>query len=738
VELRVDAENGELILRPPAGAAVSIRVDPAVSTQPYLDGQRVLYWPPVQSPGFDIFVGNIPQLVLRGAMADAASVDRCSVTVTLLDQMDAQDNPATYTAPLFHLLRDHPAQKGVARIPLDDSRLLGPGALGRFALHVRGRLGAERRFRFCVLPQFRLDCPLEQLVPDPHRGHGEVRLRLHFDQPVHIEAPACVDRPAHFHSGADYELVVPSDCTRCPITVELDVSGKSSRVPLEITVPRVEWALVGLRGETELRYWDTCREVALQDLEAATEPILYLQAHLDRNGEGPQARAVLDYRTDQQVKEVRLDGRGRGAVRLKEFLTTLQAGHAAIAVIRLELAPPGGPTMVRDLLRVATLWLPQDVQARLVREGSRPTLHVNWRDQHPLSKRQLRLWREGRLLHQTIVPDGVSEASLCDAGGIADGNYRLEFAVADDWSAGEPAHPADPFAETVRDLSVHGSIVECQDSLRKHLEDFLDAIAEGRSVKPFAVDRLVVDLPQRPEIMQRFCRAVTEREQLAGNGAALLCEILGRVEYRDGELHEALAAAVDSQFTDVLWEALLERGLGQRAWGKYLEGLITRRAARARRGSAGSTALRELYARVDGFYQQAIWASPDFATRFLSGLLAARKGLLRWNRYPVEAVRSRHVGARTPLWVFYPGGNVCLLARNWHQVRPSTWTAQAGRYALTGLQRGLALGMVTYPPGVSQQLDDLGRDCYRLDARLYLKALLEAEKALRDWLVPND
>src|SRR5262249_18011013 len=134
--------------------------------------------------------------------------------------------------------------------PLSDPRLLGPNPCGCSIIQVRGRLGQDTTFRLCFLPETKFDFPPEALLPNSKVGSQDFSfaMKSSYMEELAVELPSKLAAQDSVSSGKSrsYRVVVPPESEQVVLYPRFSVEEKPIVVPLEVDVPRLQWAVSGL------------------------------------------------------------------------------------------------------------------------------------------------------------------------------------------------------------------------------------------------------------------------------------------------------------------------------------------------------------------------------------------------------------------------------------------------------------------------------------------------------------
>lgn len=736
----------------------TVRVDSETWNEPRLEGGRRVTWPTlrcIRLPSIPVYAGEYPELVIPASETNQRSWRGC--TIAWCSRLD--DSKPEEKVRLEDLVNGPTGNSGL-RLPLSHPGLLGQNAFGLFTVRLRGRLGQDAKFDLCLIPGVTIDLSEQALVSDGTGTPAGIDLRLRFARPVKLwlngnaaGSPLSPTNP----DGSEYHLSIPAGESCLKFEMEVVGLPKVPHIPLEVVVPRLQWAISGTGGSTQLQYNSVTREIPLQDLEQGDDPILVVKSPFPKPVD---AELVLMPGLQQMARRL---GFGRNEFRLAPFLDTIRAQPSGTQVLQLQIKLAQEQQAITDVVRVRTEWVVEGVQVQTESCGGLRCLLVRRRDRMPLRNRILRLWKVPTLVGEQVVPDGLTEAVFeLDQSALPDGTYRLEFALRDDWCS--PVAPGS-FARNIQDFELRGANATLFDSQRRQFDDFLEAIKDGslRSdeiVNAFFCPQIGAAFIDHADNARQFCHTVYLRwretacdrknEERLQDCVSLIRHVFSRADVDQLKLVEAMAAAAlrerEQTGNDELigwWlHALAELGVLQHSWGPSFTELLKRKPARPPHWTTGlavsDTQLQEVY-------QAVTWSGPDIAVMFLEELRQIAKRLTCSGR-AVTRVEYRPTEG-WPIVVQYrakpqrgvPPGVVSDIGRRFldttgiHRVQPQRWSDATNVFLLAWFQRGLAWRVLSCSEERYNQIDELGKQFCNRFGDEYLSRLWHTEQSLREW-----
>ncbi|MBI2195073.1 MAG: hypothetical protein HYU36_24080 [Planctomycetes bacterium] len=737
-----------------------VSVAPPAWSEARLEGGGRLEWPPCRCPALpdaEVFAGELPSLVLPPLLGGRDTFE----TATLTWREFSRSGNQRKTVRLTEILGKSLFGSGPFRIPLADSKLLGSARPGLFEIRIRGRLGQDRKFLIALLPALSLECHVQDLIPEPSKGAQAVSIRLSMPGPSKVRlADMNPGGPVlrQEGTGESYDLLAPPTCSTVPLIFEVPGSeptdGGPTEIPMEFAIPRLEWALSGLEHAAVLRYGGKTLETTLQQFEQAERPTLMV-----RSGFPGVVISHLVFGHGQRRVSRDLHP-GRTEYLLGSFLDALRADPSVLKKVYLEFFVPGvnGDSRV-EVLAIRTVWEVEGLEASLEASGGRRRLRIRWTDKTPLKNRLVRLWNlaDGGKVIEVKVPDDRSEMVLnFSAERLPDGNYRLELALEDPWT---PAALPDDYVPNIRDLHLRGDRVVLTESVRYHLDGFLETLVMGKPFECPCDSRLVKLIIEREEFADQVWNAMRERieairsrlteGELSKDFASALGSLFDAPVIDVDDLRERLAASLlrDVQRTgagdlsSLFVRREIEEGVLQRPWGESWGHLLQEQAHAFLPGS-GTPAFSDL----QKLYEQVQWSRPALAAQFIQVLGKASRGLvltsLGCRVLGVELSREDHlyplvVSFRSkrqsglPRGVSMRPGRSFLNDGDWHRVVPKRWSEKGLCTALAYFQRGFAWGLLGVSEETTDGLDHLGRSFFNRLGSPYLETLLQAEREMK-------
>ena len=448
------------------GDGKSVSVPVKWRDTPTLQPASTVTWPRLSSEDssgeFMVYCGSPPRLLIPRPVTDRALL---TITPT------RQSYPAGRKKIRLKDIHKVSLQDDYLTLALEDPDLLGPTPCGRFVIRVRGRLGHDTAFRLCLLPEMKFDFPRSSLLPDQQTGPQIVSFFLAHP---HLGELSVKPPGEQSYDGDSYCVEVPADSDHVDVTLHMTTGEEPAKVPIEIPVSRLRWAVSGLDEGYALHWQDTPIAITLQDLEEAHDS---QEVRLLVRGDfGQDTACSFSLEGTGQSQPLSLKN-GSGECHLSPFLDSLRSSGRSRNELHLEFSLPDEDSLRRMcLVRVNTIWLVEDLQIiqDFTPTEDKRTVLFGWRERGNVKNRALRLWSLDRQLEKPIeipVEDSRSEvefhSSLAD---FPHGLYRLELTILDEWAGpSSPALPS-PDAGSVFDLDVRKDEIERLDSSARRLE----------------------------------------------------------------------------------------------------------------------------------------------------------------------------------------------------------------------------------------------------------------------------
>lgn len=638
-------------------------------------------------------------------------------------------------------------KQGCLSVPLKDPRLLGPTPCGRFAIQLRGRLGEDTTFRVCVLPETNFNFPQEGLLPDPSTGSQDYSFTMESPYLGKLEAEPAIQVEYHASSsgeGKNYRVVVPARSRQALLRSHFFSDKGTVEMPLEITIPRVRWAVSGAASFGHLKWHDTPIKVSLQEFEEAPEPRLLVQGDFDQD-----VNCILHLRGIGQQRSFNLK-EGKGGCPLSPFLDSLRKSGFARTYFDLEIALPGqtGTTQI-PLIQVETRWIIEGLQ---VKQEPIPNDHKRitflcWRDKGRVNGRLLRLWN---LYSQSTKPievsieDGKSEVVVeKDLSDFSHGRYRLEFAVRDPWG-GLPSVSPDPYSDNVFDIELQEDGVTIYDSPLQPVEALIEKIVAATSIAEISLGPQALRVfAARPELGGSFCYALYTRDNKKGDGLEVFQQLLQQC----GNEQDTFAGSLARSILDHTWmkevaqflaRSLVRSGFLSRPWEANLGELLLS-ATTANTSQGEEEMFRQAQDAIPALYAHSTWQSFDAAKRFLGRLVLIDKTLVYKEKsrktqkethhtlLKLEGVERRDRDALLR-WSCQGGSSfISIPLREVTKILPRHMPASGVLFLTATLQRATVHGVLSFPTDMAEKVSFWGTFFWQERGREYTRELRRAE-----------
>jgi len=338
-----------------------------------------------------------------------------------------------------------------ANLPLSLPSLLGEIPFGNFVVRLRGPLGRDAEFTLRIIPHLVVYGHESLYLPDPQNGPRPVTFlvetlpgdRLEYQGG---EGECRVQRIPQDQDHWKYEVGVGPDVTAVELTVVHPLtSGNPIRVPVQVPIHRLRWALMGEQMGSSRREW-TGRIIkrSVDALLQIRAPVLVVRLPLRDVGPVHIGLGLSDVETTElQVADVASLPKGHQVWRfdLAAFLDTIRVSRSP--VLRFELTIrnlPGQDVPLRlPILSLTKTLLVDNVELETRRVGDGAVFELRWREAPPLRNRQVRfwpLWRPWDPVVEQPIPDDAEGVWVIDVdpADFRSGKYRVEFLVVDPWA----------------------------------------------------------------------------------------------------------------------------------------------------------------------------------------------------------------------------------------------------------------------------------------------------------------
>lgn len=326
-------------------------------------------------------------------------------------------------------------------ISLDDDRLLGSNAAGRFLLRIRSQQGHDSRLKLCIVPGLTVSRS-ERLLFPRRKGDTDtkpIRITLKAQSNIKFEPLSPVEDLLENPREITFAIGMPQEVVRGNLAYPLK-SGAIAFLPLEIKIPKLQWRLVGVRN-TEYGLWqDQIEELPISDLESPGSPRLMVRVPSLVQG---SLRLVL-HGSDHQVTSPLRNGESR--FDLSRFADTLRTGPPVSTF--LIASDNDSIAFLREgvpLFHVRTRWEVKNLTCEDRSQGDRYILDVSWTELGESGNRVIRFWQlpsSTAPSAEEFVPEGVYQVSIIKPiDDLPPGDYLLEIADHDPWRSNEPTFP---------------------------------------------------------------------------------------------------------------------------------------------------------------------------------------------------------------------------------------------------------------------------------------------------------
>ena len=316
----------------------------------------------------------------------------------------------------------------MVNLALCDERLLGNNPIGSFRIHLRGRLGQDKRFTICCIPTLKVQFHSEMYYPTSNGSKSAiVSLTTMPNSRITISEPARISPNNFEHKGT---VTIPPSERHIQCKIEVPVSeSKTCSIPLTIQIPRVRWSLRGLTKNGEFLDLYESKEISIQEWENAQE--LQLLVSIPNT---VYETATVNLRGSEQILESRLRN-GKARFPLHAFSTSLKNTARAINEFFLKLGTKE-PIEIA-VLDVRSTWEIDQLILDQKKTSKKRFLSLNWNDKGQVNNRILRLrnlWCPW--MNDIAKPIPNTETAVVIEKQLSDflpGLYELEFTIDDPW-----------------------------------------------------------------------------------------------------------------------------------------------------------------------------------------------------------------------------------------------------------------------------------------------------------------
>ncbi len=343
---------------------------------------------------------------------------------------------------------------------LDLAPWLGKKPVGTFHLLMRGLGRTELELPFRVWHDIQIHGLRPYYLPGP-RGAEKVHFSIQI--PAECQLTALQEEVTVEKTPNGWQIRVNENVDRAQLGLEYPCQPESVRVPLNLAVPRLRWALQ-LDSSTALEWQSSPLRLPLAQLIQSRSPRLRVELPLMEEKEPLVALnlTIPDRIEPLQSSETLIFERSRNSLEFKldAFSDTLRLNsEQSVFDLILELLEGSGESLVA----LPVLRLTQELDVHLCRfemvDGN--NWRVHWHEPHPLRHRRLRLWSlwqpwadpvEIRLPDEALPSDNMPTAGwwMVDLPGeiaLPPSYYKAQFLAAAPDDA--PLMPQDPPENTI-------------------------------------------------------------------------------------------------------------------------------------------------------------------------------------------------------------------------------------------------------------------------------------------------
>ncbi|GEM_PF-4533748 len=316
-------------------------------------------------------------------------------------------------------------------VSLLDELLLGENPIGSFLVRLRGRLGRDRTFQFCLIPSISVDFDKVIYLPDKEGNITDAEVTISTLPNAEVR----VEKPSQLISNDlldEFVIKVPAIETSLNCVWNYSLPSGEMRIPLTIQIPRLRWLLRGLIGKSQDEWLIVPKEINLSDWEDSYELELLVQAPLLDS-----YKVTLGLRDSDKI-EPRYLRKGVARFDLMSFSDELRNLEQPISEFYLKIEGNDLETLEAPTFYVKTEWVVEKLEIIQEVENQRRTIYLEWKEKGRLRNRAIRIWNLSqpwlepiqqsipRDKSELIITRSLSELPSC--------TYRLEFFQEEQWT----------------------------------------------------------------------------------------------------------------------------------------------------------------------------------------------------------------------------------------------------------------------------------------------------------------
>jgi hypothetical protein len=330
---------------------------------------------------------------------------------------------------------------GWAEIDLAHESILGQAALGEFHIRLHKPPYADWRRSLCLVGGLEAEFKRTFYLPAAEEPPPPVKVALGWDP----TASLAIDPPSKLIHGerghARVQADPHSETVHGVLSYPFEAGGLT--LPLEVDIPRVRWRLHGASEITLSSWQDVVQEAWLGTPLGDVSLVVLAPPAL----EGWRFVLGLAGKPAKRLEGGVQDGRVQ--FDLQGFSEVLRAG-SSVQTFVLDIRNKEGLYVVREapVFHGRVRWEPQGIECIQDTQGENIVLAVTWIGRGMDTEKDVRLWSLGAeptsppLTSQRVAPGVESVHLILPAANLHAGEYLLEIAPVQSWTATVPRRPA--------------------------------------------------------------------------------------------------------------------------------------------------------------------------------------------------------------------------------------------------------------------------------------------------------
>ena len=212
-----------------------------------------------------IYIGTPPQI--QFLISDISEFKRLQLTISPIGNSTLKDKKK-------YLINDFVSFTSEEQtINLSEERLLGKKPIGRFRIHIRGRLGKDKRFNICCIPSIEAQFDRDMYYPSLEGLQPANVILTVIPKSIVSITDHSAESSEELSENGSIRLSSSERLIQCIIKSPLS-NGQFCFIPTTIQIPRVYWSLRGIGEERKFLNITQVKEISKEEWDEAQE--LYL------------------------------------------------------------------------------------------------------------------------------------------------------------------------------------------------------------------------------------------------------------------------------------------------------------------------------------------------------------------------------------------------------------------------------------------------------------------------------